>query len=649
MPFNHKTGKRARRKQQNAQHQRENILVHARREVRHISHFFIFDLDPIRNIPHNIHTYIQQTFYQETITLYQRNTSTPNYIIFPIIALFSILLYLNSYSAYLLVKNFLQLPSVSTITRWLRLEQRSAITYDSLNEIKKIITEFRQQNNISSQQIDAFVSIDAFSVKPTLEVTDDGIVRGSILDQQIDQDELAKMKKNIISFENFCKNQVKFMINDVFVINLQPLNASYSCHLIHKIPQTNGNANNHIINELLDIINEIKKNKINIIGIAYDGDRAYNKLTNFWVNNVIEHFTNNPYINFSQINPLFVDDVNTTFCVDPLHILKRYRYRLLKKQIHQFFTIDSPIVDIQKWNQTLELPSVVFLNNRWTEMNDDLPLKMFKIKTIHHLFEVKDYACISYIIIPTLLNVALSYPNLNIDDRIYILKSSFTFLLLYQNTVNVLQNPLKQKPSKNSPDVRLFDNQLISDTLSCISSLLHVLEGYNENINLNRVGSNPIEHLIGLFRMLSRNEHTYKKLKSVISKSDLAKMIKDYLGLDPSIIGRVSSYGVIIKNEDNNNKKLNGINPVHLGISMFYSLGFPLYKDVVDPFFKEGDQFVESDTFAHFISFLYDLEDIEMKMHIKKELSSRDLETGSIYNIKQRLEKSGTFFKQNKK
>lgn len=570
--------------------------------------------------------------------------------IFQQLFFFSILLYITSFSAYLFVSNFMQLPAVSTLTRWLRLYKQNSITYDSLHEVKEIIERFRKENDIDPNQIiKAFVSIDAFSVKPTLEIKDDGIVRGSILNQQIDKNTLEEMKENINSFENYCKKQVKFMINDVFVINLQPLNTSYSCQLIHKIPQTNGNANNHIIDELLRVVYEIKKNKIEIIGIAYDGDKAYNKLTNFWVNHVIGQFKFNPFVNFSQIKPLFVDDVNTTFCVDPLHILKRYRYRLLKKTIHQLFSIDSPIVDIQKWKQYMDLPSVVFLNNKWTKMNDDLPLKLFTIKSLHHLIEDKDYASLSYLIIPTLLNTALSNENLNVNDRIYILKAAFTFLLLYQDTVKTLIKPLKEKSSKEYPDVRLFDNQLVSDTLSCISSLLYVLEGNSENVNLNRIGSNPIEHLIGSFRMLSRNENTYKKLKLIISKADLAKSIKKHLGINPSIIGRVSSYGVIIKNENDNNKKLNGINPAHLGLSIFYSLGFPLYKNVIDPFFKEGDQLAEGDTFTSFMSFLYNLEAIEMKSHIKKELSSRDLETGSIYNIKQRLEKSGTFFKQNKK
>ena len=68
-------------------------------------------------------------------------------------------------------------------------------------------------------------------------------------------------------------------------------------------------------------------------------------------------------------------------------------------------------------------------------MNDDLPLKLFTIKSLHHLIEVKDYASLSYLIIPTLLNTALSNENLNVNDRIYILKAAFTFLLLYQDTV----------------------------------------------------------------------------------------------------------------------------------------------------------------------------------------------------------------------
>ena len=75
----------------------------------------------------------------------------------------------------------MQLPAVSTLTRWLCLHKQNSITHDSLHEVKEIIERFRKENDIDPNQvIKAFVSIDAFSVKLTLEIKDDGIVRGSI-------------------------------------------------------------------------------------------------------------------------------------------------------------------------------------------------------------------------------------------------------------------------------------------------------------------------------------------------------------------------------------------------------------------------------------------------------------------------------------
>ena len=80
---------------------------------------------------------------------------------------------------------------------------------------------------------------------------------------------------NYLLFEEICKNQTKYMINDIFVINLQPLKNSLPSQLIHKIPQTNGKANTYIIDELFEVAKEIQRQNINLLGISYDGDTSY--------------------------------------------------------------------------------------------------------------------------------------------------------------------------------------------------------------------------------------------------------------------------------------------------------------------------------------------------------------------------------------
>lgn len=96
----------------------------------------------------------------------------------------------------------------------------------------------------------------------------------------------------------------------------------------------------------------------------------------------------------------------------------------------------------------------------------------------------------------------------------------------------------------------------------------------------------------------------------------------------------------------NQQDQLIGRNPINLGISMFVTLGFPLYKKVFNRFIDQQNFYNEEDQFTTFLNSLLKIENKEMSPHTKRYLSTRDLETGSIYNIKQRLEKSETFFKK---
>ena len=226
------------------------------------------------------------------------------------------------------------------------------------------------------------------------------------------------------------------------------------------------------------------------------------------------------------------------------------------------------------------------------------------------IIENFNFCAVSYFIPPTLLNIALNTHSISVTDRIYILKSLFTFLILYEETLKMFPNPLKEKSSIKTPDVRLFSKSLIRDTLSIVSTLLYIIEKDAENINLNCIGSNPTEHLIGIFRMLSRDEHTYQKLKNVIEKSELAKELKSELGISTSIRGRIKSYGKVInqKNQSKQQNQLIGKNHINLGISMFMTLGFPLYKKVLKRFIVYENYYYEEDKFSTFLNSLFKIE-----------------------------------------
>ena len=110
----------------------------------------------------------------------------------------------------------------------------------------------------------------------------------------------------------------------------------------------------------------------------------------------------------------------------------------------------------------------------------------------------------------------------------------------------------------------------------------------------------------------------------------MIKQIKSVLGIGSIIRGRISSYGVVI--DFANPNKLRGRNPVNFGISMFSSLGFPLYKKALHPFMKHSHYF-EDDQFSAFMDSLLEIESLKINAHTKECLSTRDLETYIMFRI----------------
>ena len=61
------------------------------------------------------------------------------------------------------------LPSLSTIERWLTKYKHNSNIFDSEKENKTIIDNYRIQNKLKDDYIiDSFISIDTFSIKPSL-------------------------------------------------------------------------------------------------------------------------------------------------------------------------------------------------------------------------------------------------------------------------------------------------------------------------------------------------------------------------------------------------------------------------------------------------------------------------------------------------
>lgn len=112
-----------------------------------------------------------------------------------------------------------------------------------------------------------------------------------------------------------------------------------------------------------------------------------------------------------------------------------------------------------------------------------------------------------------LLNGALSEPDLTVHERHSFIEISFYYKYYYVKELNIVNKPLRQSKYKSNKEIRMHTNALSMHFCNTALSILKILDTLNDTINLNRLGSNPVEHIFGLLRMKSRYKHTFEKKK----------------------------------------------------------------------------------------------------------------------------------------
>ena len=100
----------------------------------------------------------------------------------------------------------------------------------------------------------------------------------------------------------------------------------------------------------------------------------------------------------------------------------------------------------------------------------------------------------------------------------------------------------------------------------------------NGTVQLNSVGSNPVEHFFGLIRMRSRSVHTYNKMLRTVSKVVLAKTILNELGEKQNIDKRVSYFAVNVENHPDHLRVTKG-EAREIAFSLMCHFGLPISVD----------------------------------------------------------------------
>ena len=487
----------------------------------------------------------------------------------------AMLLILISRPCYNLLRTFDIWPSYQSVEA--RLKTTYVVDTNRLVDLKfvhEIVDKYKEQNSIEGK-IEAILATDAVSLTPEICVTQDGFVEGLLQKEQLKNDEMKILEHKFKNFEEFCKKKKDVTITDAFLYHVQPINASLRSFVCHISPSTQGKATDREIELLTNISKLLSEDKIKIIGFAFDGDNTYSKMHKEYFNsykNLVQNNSN--FNNFSTISA-------RSIISDPLHILKRARYKILSGNVHSGIFKNSDILNLSILRETLDVPELVFSNQKFTKMQDFLPIHLFSFKSFISLINEKHIQWLTYIVPYVLLNTALSEKELTVLERRSFIEIAFYYSLFYYDESSNLKDVLPQRKYKNN-HVQMYDHIITQEFCNTCFSILRIIDFFNGTIHLNRLGSNPVEHVFGLLRMKSRYKHSFDKMKKVFEEIDLHKQLLHDLGENQPIRGRKTYYGQPIFNIINGTKDIFEYSPRDIAYALHLINLLPIEKVNID-------------------------------------------------------------------
>lgn len=231
---------------------------------------------------------------------------------------------LISFPCYIYLSKNLLLPHYNTLTAYMKqqtkLNPEKIINLDNLNEICE---NYREENNINnSVKIPGVLAVDALSLDPYVKIDNMGNVSDIIGKLALSSEDLSKVKNVVKEQEGLIKKLKNITINSAFLYQFQPISSYYRCFTVYVQAATSGKAGQKQIDTLFTISKKLNENNFSVFSFASDGDPTYHTLITKNVNRWNSR-KERPINNF----------VNNLYISDPLHIIKRGRYKLLTRNV----------------------------------------------------------------------------------------------------------------------------------------------------------------------------------------------------------------------------------------------------------------------------------------------------------------------------
>jgi hypothetical protein len=284
---------------------------------------------------------------------------------------------------------------------------------------------------------------------------------------------------------------------------------------MHCIPAASGKGVAATVLLLYDVRSKLQSElRFAVLGLAFDSGHYYNSLhidfERDWRERIIRNTSfrpigpgngNHTIIARSLAEFVFVISRNPLIILDPLHLLKRVRYRrvtaitfcLASCAVKNGFNLDN----VQRANIVSLL---VFVNSPVSKMHDSFPLRLFSprvlARILTHRME-RELLMVSWCLLMSVLTI----PGLSTASRADLLEIGFW--VLYYCEKLTANNQFHKISERNATgcDLSLYTTAQHREALNTFASLITLLQTCLRPICLDRIGSNPLDHTFGKARL----------------------------------------------------------------------------------------------------------------------------------------------------
>jgi hypothetical protein len=121
------------------------------------------------------------------------------------------------------------------------------------------------------------------------------------------------------AFAAFLKQHWADAYSALFVFQIQPIDASFHCSVIHIVTAVHGKGNSESVSRLFELKDTLQKRfTFDVCGLAFDGDSRFNAFHRDFYRTWIQQMRDMP-----SFPILIIDTGHPLIISDPLHFLKR--------------------------------------------------------------------------------------------------------------------------------------------------------------------------------------------------------------------------------------------------------------------------------------------------------------------------------------